>query len=313
MNWNRTLCLTLVFAAMAESRSEIIKEDASSLTYQQSDHQKAVLKKNPSRVVIAYTSLAKVWSLAGGRAVGVPGVPEKKALPEDMRNLPTVGTAIIPNAEKIMMLEPDLVLLTAKLPRHRATARLLRKSDIPALCVDYNNYGDFHKLLDLFCKLNGRKLKDVPDARKVTEEVSNICAEARKNKPVRCAILFVSATGFSLESPKTNTGMIAEMLGAVNISRDQKKPRMPLSYEQLILDDPDVIFLVLMGNGKELQRKFHRDFSEKESWKTLKAAKAGRVHFLPTDLFLYMPGPDYPKAFRHLSDLLYPEKGNGAK
>lgn len=310
---SRILFFTLAFAAMAELRPEIIREDAKTLTYRQSDHQEAVLKKKPSRVVIGYTSLAKVWDLAGGKAVGVPGVPEKSALPESMRDLPSVGTAIIPNAEKIMMLEPDLVLLTAKLPRHRVLGKLLRKSGIPTLCADYNHYGDFNKILDLFCRLNGKKIAEVPAARNVTEEVAKICEDARKNPPARCAILFISAAGFSLESPKTNTGMMADMLGAVNIGGKQKRPRMPFSYEQLLIDDPDVIFVILMGNGKALRKKFRRDFTEKESWKVLKAAKSGRVHFLPTELFLYMPGPDYPKAFRHLSSLLYPKKGNGSK
>ena len=59
---------------------------------------------------------------------------------------------------------------------------------------------------------------------------------------------------------------------------------------------------------KMLQEKFRNEFTSQPAWKEMKAAKCSRVHFLPTELFLYLPGPDYPKAFRHLKNLLYPEK-----
>ena len=63
-----------------------------------------------------------------------------------------------------------------------------------------------------------------------------------------------------------------------------------------------------MGDAEGLKEKFRRDFMERPAWKTLSAAKNGRVHFLPVDLFLYMPGPRYPEAFRELAKLLYPGK-----
>ncbi|OQA82288.1 MAG: High-affinity heme uptake system protein IsdE precursor [Lentisphaerae bacterium ADurb.Bin242] len=286
--------------------AEIVREDAGSITYRQPDQQEITVKKHPRRVVIGYGSLAKVWDLAGGTAIAVPGVAEKNALPEGMRNLPVIGAATVPNTEKVMAMKPDLVLLIGRMEWHRSIAELLRGSGIDAVCVEYNNYGDFNDILDFFCRINGKTVRDIPSARKVQEDVESICAKTKGLTPPTCAIIFASTAGFSLESPWTNTGMMAEKLGARNVMRGKERSRIHFSYERLLLDNPDAIFVITMGDARALREKFDKEFTTQPAWNELKAARGKRVHFLPVEWFLYMPGPDYPKAFRRLAELLYP-------
>ncbi|MBO4649067.1 MAG: ABC transporter substrate-binding protein [Lentisphaeria bacterium] len=303
----RILSFIVLAAAALSGSAQIVSETAETIVYRQENREEVTLKKRPKRTVVGYGSIAKVWDLAGGTAVGVPKLREKDALPPSMRNLPQIGLPTVPNPEKIALVDPDLVLLSSKLERHHAVASLLRQSGVDAVCVTYNNYRDFNDLLDLFCRLNGKTLKEVPAAAKVTADVAEVCASVKGLKAPRCAIVFASATGFSLESDRTNTGLMVKMLGAENILKKSARLRMNFSYEQLLLDDPEVIFVIMMGPHEMLKEKFRREFMSQPAWKELKAAKSGRVHFLPTDLFLYLPGPDYPKAFRHLKKLLYPE------
>ena len=288
--------------------SQIVSEDSGKIVYRQENGAEVTLKKHPKRTVIGYGSFAKVWDLAGGTAVGVPKLKEKDALPQSMRNLPLIGLPTVPNPEKIALVNPDLVLLSSKLARHHAVASLLRQSGTDTVCVTYNNYHDFHALLDFFCRLNGKTIRQLPAAAKVTADVEAVCMSVKGHKSPRCAIVFASANGFSLESDRTNTGVMAKMLGAENILKKSSRLRMSFSYEQLLLDNPEVIFIIMMGSHKMLREKFRNEFMAQPAWKELKAATTGRVHFLPTELFLYLPGPDYPKAFRYLKNLLYPEK-----
>ena len=301
------LSIAVLSAAVFSGSAQIVSETAETIVYRQENREEVTLKKRPKRTVVGYGSLAKVWDLAGGTAVGVPKLKEKDALPPRMKNLPQIGLPTVPNPEKIALVNPDLVLLSSKLERHHAVAALLRQSGVDAVCVTYYNYRDFNDLLDLFCRLNGKQLREVPAAAKVTADVAAVCASVKGRKPPRCAIVFASATGFSLESDRTNTGLMVKMLGAENILKKSARQRMNFSYEQLLLDDPEVILIIMMGPHEMLKEKFRREFMSQPAWKELKAAKSGRVHFLPTDLFLYLPGPDYPKAFRHLKNLLYPE------
>ena len=306
-NEMKIVLTSVLLTVLLTGTAQIVSEDDAKIVYRQANQEVVTLKKNPKRTVVGYGSLAKVWDLAGGTAVGVPKLREKDALPDSMKNLPQIGLPTVPNPEKIALVHPDLVLLSSKLERHHAVASLLRQSGVDAVCVTYNNYNDFHDLLDFFCRLNGKSLGQVPAAAKVTSEVAEICRSVRGRKPPRCAIVFASASGFSLESDRTNTGLMVKMLGAENILKRSGRPRMNFSYEQLLVDDPDVMFVIMMGSHEMLREKFRREFMEQSAWRELKAAKSGRVHFLPTDLFLYLPGPDYPAAFRHLVKLLYPE------
>ncbi|MBQ9338074.1 MAG: ABC transporter substrate-binding protein [Lentisphaeria bacterium] len=303
----KTVLTSILLAVFLTGTAQIVSEDGEKIVYRQSNQETVTLKKHPKRTVVGYGSLAKVWDLAGGRAVGVPKLREKDALPESMKNLPMIGLPTVPNPEKIALVEPDLVLLSSKLTRHYAVASLMRQSGVDAVCVTYNNYDDFHALLDLFCRLNGNRIEQMPAAAKVTSDVAEICRSVKGRKAPRCAVIFASASGFSLESDRTNTGLMVKMLGAENILKKSERPRMNFSYEQLLVDDPDVMFIIMMGSHDMLREKFRREFMEQPAWRELKAAKSGRVHFLPTELFLYLPGPDYPAAFRHLKQLLYPE------
>ncbi len=302
---NVFLLLFLTLSAFAG----IVRENDTEVIYRQADGEEVRLPKNPKRTVIAYLSLAKVWEQAGGKAVGVLGSKDDSALPVSMRNLPKVGTGMTPNAEKVMLLEPDLVLLSANVERQRASARQLRESGIAAVCLSYSHYRDYLEILDLFCRLHGKTVRDFPDAQRTVDEVAAVCRETAGRPRPSCAILFASASGFSLETDGTNAGTIAAMLGAANILKTSGNLRVPFSFEQFLLEDPDVILIVTMGDAEALREKVRSEWMSRPVWKELKAAEAGRVHFLPSDLFLFQPGPDYPKAFRYMADLLYPGKG----
>mgnify|MGYP000588097055 FL=1 len=212
------------------------------------------------------------------------------------------------SVEKIVALKPDLVILTSRVNRHYRAAGLLRRMGITAVCVEYGSYDDFSTLLDFFCRINGRTIADVPAAKQVVRDVESVCAKTKGLKKPRYALIFASGGGFLLESSSFSVGRMAAMLGAENIRKTEQPGRTQFSYEQLLLDDPDVIFITTMGDAEGLKEKFRRDFMDRPTWKTLSAAKNGRVHFLPVDLFLYMPGPRYPEAFRELAKLLYPGK-----
>ena len=295
------LLLCIVFSLGAE----VVKEQEDHLVYRQPDGREILVKKNPKRVVVAYASLASVWDLAGGKAVGVSFANDDRAIPPAMKHLPRIGGSTVPNVERITMLSPDLVLLTAKLSRQRQIADLLNRTGIPAVCVQYVTYHDFADLLDFFCKINSTSINAVPRASQIVNEVSSLCRETKKLNQPRCAVLFAAGAGFFVESKLNTVGGMVSMLGAENIRRTDSPARIHFSYEQLLVDDPDVILITAMGTG--LKERFEKEFMQRPEWKSLQAVKNNRVHFLPGDLFLYMPGPRYPEAFRYLAKLLYPE------
>ena len=210
------------------------------------------------------------------------------------------------NIEKILELKPELVVLMGKIGSHVRLRELLATMKIPAFTVKYDNYRDFEALLDLFCRLNNTDPERCEAARTVTEGVNRIIARIRGLPSPRFCTVFAQAAGFRAETDLANTSCMLSMLGGKNTVPPSGGLRTGFSIEQLLLDNPDVIFVVMMGNTQTLEEKFRKEIMSQPAWKKLRADQTGRVHFLPSDLYLYLAGPRFPEAFLHLAQLLYP-------
>lgn len=300
----RTVIVLCLLAGLSGLRAQIVREDAATLVYRQRDGLVVTLRKRPVRTVIAYASLAKVWYAAGGEAVAVPTVKSKAALPAATHALPEIGKINMINAEQVLLQKPDLVLLNHDFSRHRELATLLRGMGVDALCCEYDNYADYAELVELFAKLNGQAMPVGGHAG--ADEIAALCAKARQQPSPRVAIILCTSSGFALETPVSNTGYMARMLGATNVVANPEQRKVQFSYERFLLDNPDAIVIVPMGDLAGLQSKFRQELLMQPAWGNLAAAKASRVHFLPAEWFLFQAGPDYPQALRHLAALLYP-------
>ena len=277
------------------------------VAYRQSDGTEVYLPCRPQRVVVANASLAKVWDLVGGTAVAVPAVKSQEALPETMRGLPSCGSAVMPNLERVLAFRPDLVLLADRMAAQRQIAEQIRGMGIAAASVKYHNYEDFLGLLGIFARLNGKLSEEIPRVLEIQEKVEAICRQTKGKPAPSVAILFASTHGFELEGNATNTGTMVRMLGGRNILGEKVAGHLQFSYEQFLLENPEVILVVSMGNGSALKKKVESELASQSTWKMLRAVKSCRVHFLPPELSLYTPGPDFPAAFQMLYQLLYPE------
>lgn len=297
----------LLLAPLAGAEPGIVSESAETIRYREVDGTETLLTKHPRRTIVGNASFADPWFTAGGSAIGVPTVRSQQALPEQARNLPRIGVLRSLNLEKIFALKPDLVLINANLHAHRAVRHHLIDAEIPNVALDYANFHDYAGILDLFCRLNGGSVETNSTAKRIILQVRKLTEEAARLPSPRFAVLFVASGGFVLESGDLNVPTMAEMLGGTNIAR-QESGRLKYSFEQLLIDDPDIILINTMGDSKALQKKFTRDLISQPAWQQLKAAKTGRVHFLPPELFLYMAGSRYPEAFLHLAKLLHPER-----
>ncbi len=297
----------LLSAPLAGGEPGIVSESAESLRYREADGTETLLAKQPRRTIIGNASFADPWFTAGGTAIGVPTVRSQQALPEQARDLPRIGVLRSLNLEKIFAMKPDLVLINANLHAHRAVRHHLIDAGISNVALDYANFHDYAGILDLFCRLNGGSVETNSTAKRIISQVKKLTEMTAELPSPRFAVLFVASGGFVLESGDLNIPTMAEMLGGTNIAR-QESGRLKYSFEQLLIDDPDIILINTMGDSKALQKKFTRDIISQPAWQQLKAAKTGRVHFLPPELFLYMAGSRYPEAFLHLARLLHPGK-----
>ena len=298
---------------MAAPASAIVREDAAAITVREADGHTTTLRKHPKRVVICYGSFTGVWYAAGGTAAGVPDVTVRETLPEAARQLPTVGNFANPNPERLLALQPDLVLLAGNMGSHRQLREILERERIDSLMVTYENYHDFVRLLDLFARLNGTAGDSRSKAARLTAEVDAVVAGAPKTDDgPRFLCLFASLREVSAETSLSHAACVATLLGGRNAIAPpggRSELRVKLNMERIILTDPDLILVVTMGKAETVKRKLQEEMMAGEAWKNLRAVKSGRVYFLPNELFLYRPNERFPEAFRLMKELLYGGEG----
>ncbi|MCI7643895.1 MAG: ABC transporter substrate-binding protein [Lentisphaeria bacterium] len=296
----------LVFAGLNfAANGEIIRETPQSVTFRQADGQSVVVLKHPKNVVAGYFSLGLAYLHCGGRLAGIIAPGAASELTEDLQNLPKVGGGMQPDLERIMLLQPDLVLLSERITRHQTTAAALRRLGVTVLQLKCNNYGDYLDILELFCRLNDQgKIVDIPVLKKMVEQVDEICRRTKivmAKVKLRCAVIFVSGSGFSLESAAGNTGNMLARLGVENIRKTTEPYRQIFSMEHFILANPELIFVICMGNTQALQDKFKRQIFANSAFANLQAVKSGHIYYLDEALFLFQPGKRFPEAFEILS------------
>lgn len=266
----------------------------------------------PKRIVVLNSSNLELLYAVGGEAVGRPestGMP--KELYERVKNLPSVGETPNPNIEKIISLNPDLVI-GVNVSFHHAIIPPIEKAQIPIILLSINSYKDILDKLEIYGRLTGNHEKAagiISDIKKKAADVQKMAQNYRKKKVV---IIWGSTQSFNMALPASFVGNLVEMLGGVNIAVGSKPitsmPQYaPLSMEYVLSKDPDVILLITHGYDDKVSAKFKKELERHPVWKGLRAVREGRIYQLPYSLFGVNPAIRVNDAIEHLAGLLYPE------
>jgi iron complex transport system substrate-binding protein len=319
----RALALGLAVAGMlapgsagfGQAQGLVISEGADFLICRDSGGQALRLPKRPKRVIVNYSSFVGPWYACGGTAIAVPEAKDPGELPAAARGLPTTGRTTAPNVERILELQPDLVILSSSIEKQLALREVLAASGVATLALDYENYADYRDILALFSRLNGTSAGLPPGELAAEARIGKLAAKTRASKAPGFISVFASARDLLVESGQAHTAFMASYLGARNVAeaalpsakgKDKSPLRVALSLERIHLEDPDVILVTTMGSGEEFRRRLRDELSANEAWAGLRAVREGRVFVLPNELFLYKPNERFPEAFELLASYLYP-------
>jgi iron complex transport system substrate-binding protein len=253
------------------------------------------------------TSILDLWYLAGGTAVA--RVTGDESVPPEARDIEQVGGFGTPNAERIVALKPDLVILTSTTSSHRALEGVLKENGIASLYVNYQTYDDFIKYLDLFTRITGRE--DIFNSRikGIQDQVDAVVQKVSKQPKPRVLILFATTKSVQSELPLSLVGDMVQILGAENIAADaavEGAARVDFSMERVIERDPEYILVTTMGDEATVRAKVKQDLESNPAWAQLQAVKNGKVLYLDKELFIYKPNARYAEAVEAMAKILYP-------
>lgn len=216
----------------------------------------------------------------------------------EVRDLPSVGGPLTPGLERLVGLRPELVIAWPDARERGAGARLEELG--PAVYfAESSSVGSVDRLLRDLGALVGRRAAADSLRRVLACQLRAVARAVEDRPPVRAAHLiwpdplFAAGAGSYLDS-------LMRVAGGRNALGDAPGAWPRVSLEVLVAARPEVI---LLGGGAD--HGVWTALRERPAWRGLEAARAGRVHPVPPELF-HRPGPELGRAATLLARRLHP-------
>ncbi len=285
-----------------------VKITENEISFKDASGDDMTLQKNPQKVICLYNSYLDLWYEAGGEVIG--RVKTRSKVPEAAKNAEIVGKMSSPNVEKIIALQPDLVILRPEMRGQDEIIPILKQNNIPYLSVEYDNFDQYLKTLRIFTALNDREDLYKEKGLDVKEEIDEIISKVPDENNPSVLLLFASSRSVKAKFGNSFCGDMLKDLKTKNIAYDAQLSEEEMevfSMEKVIERDPDYILVQTMGDVEEVKERMKDEVEANPAWSALTAVKEGRYIYLPKDLYLYKPNARYAEAYRGLAEILYPE------
>lgn len=78
--------------------------------------------------------------------------------------------------------------------------------------------------------------------------------------------------------------------------------------EKIIEEDPDYIFVVMMGDSEKALKSLKDGLQKNPAWSDLSAVINDRYILLPKELFHYKPNARWGESYEYIAKILYPDE-----
>ena len=260
---------------------------------------------DPKRVISFAPSITEII-FALGREDCLKGVSQFSDFPSEATRLPSVGSYIRLDLEKIVALRPDLCFATKDGNPKDVVARLTGLG-IPVYVVDPKNLeAVIESIRRIGDVLNATAKADaiIDQMRFRISRVKSVVANSSRRPGVffQIEISPIVSVGDS-----TFVNELIELAGGINLAKGPT-PYPRFSREQVLALAPEVIIITSMARGG----RFEEVKKEWSRWTTIPAVQNHRVLMVDSNLF-DRPSPRLVDALEILSRLIHPDLFEGGK
>ncbi|WP_025270442.1 ABC transporter substrate-binding protein [Hippea sp. KM1] len=279
------LLLVVVFIQTAFSIDGIIDINSKNIN----------IKTNPKRIIVIGPGALRLVTIMGleDKLVGIERI-ERKAIgfseyrtilgKKRIESLPIIGAGgpgKLPNLEKIIMLNPDIII--ASFIDKKQLKLILNKTHKPIVLLSYGfGYGGDEPKLKAIKKsimLLGRIFNKESRAKALVEFMKTQEEELKEYKIPNLKI-YIGGIGYKGAHGITSTEkhyLPFELLGITNpLTKNARGNHLFVQEEALIRQDPDIIFLDMFGK-KIIEEEFK---NKRALYESLKAYKNRRIYWL---------------------------------
>ncbi len=259
------------------------------------------LKKLPERIVSLCPSNTEIL-FALGLGDKVVGVDDYSNYPAEAKEKPKVGGYSTSDIERIVALEPDLILVEDIHTKEILPA--LENLGLTAFTADPRSLDEILESISLIGKITGKDKEAEKLVSSLTKRIKAITDKTKRLSEAQRPRVFYILWHDPLMTVGTDTWHheMIEKAGGKNIIQD--KTGFPtLSLEALLEANPQVIITSAMGEGTNLPFQFA---STEPRLASIDARINNRIYEISSDL-VDRPGPRIVDAFEQFARFIHPE------
>ncbi|MFA5795063.1 MAG: ABC transporter substrate-binding protein [Candidatus Brocadiia bacterium] len=197
--------------------------------------------------------------------------------------IPSVGNIMEPSIERILALNPDIILAT-KEANQPAVIHKLRELGLKVFVFGES---DSWKMVQDNFLLMGKLLGEESKASAILSNLNQQLSKVREHVPVGSCKVFIQLNNNPLMTAGNNTFIndIIKHTGCRNIAEDAANKWPVFNIEEVIRRAPDLIIISEMGEMTATAKDMWRNFPD------IPAVKSGRIYVMPAEL-MCQPTPD---------------------
>lgn len=263
----------------------------------------------PQKVAVLFSSFAQIWTLAGGTVSVTVGESIERGFAPEGTALVDSGAGKTIDHELLLAQQPDFIIGSADISAHADACKIAAQAGIPAALFRVDTFDDYLAMLKICTDLTGNAEAYETYGTAVAAQIAALLEAAPKNADTQYLFIRAGSQFSSTKAKRSPENFVCRMLdtlGAHNIADDAPLLLDSLSLEEILLRDPDHIFLTTMGD-ENAAKAYVQELFTQDGWQELTAVKTGNYTFLPKDLFHYKPNHRWDEAYAMLAQILYGE------
>lgn len=284
------LCFFVLTVSSGESTAAVYTDDIGRTVH---------IPSYPRRIVSLAPSITETL-FALGLDPEIVGVTDFCNYPGAALSKPKVGSFISLSAEKIVSLNPDLILATADGNRKESVEQLVRLG-LPVYTVSPSNLNQTFRMISTIGRMTGREKEAQSLVHKLQQRVRHVTTiTGRLPRP---KVFFqVGLDSLVTVGRDTFLNELIALAGGMNISGEETVRYPRYSIERVITAAPDIVIVTSMkgeGSFEQVKKNWLR-------WSSLPAVRKGRIYLMETDL-VFRPSPRIVDGLEELTRLIHPE------
>ena len=270
-------------------------------TYTDDKGRQIDISEVPERIISFGPNITEIL-FALGLEESIVGVSDFCDYPEAAKAKPKVGSAFGPSIEKVVDLEPDLVVTV----EHEQLNRELEGVGVKFVILDPMDIDGILENIEMVAEITGKAKEGEQLVEDMRDRISRVVelVEGASEVSVFCMVDATDPNNPWTGGRDSFLNDIISMVGGENAAAQAQGDWVQMSIEQIVASDPDIIIIQTMAGGVPTVSR--EVLEEHPIWQEMSAVKQDRIYFVNGDL-VSRHGPRIVEGLEEVARIIHPE------